>query len=251
MNPKGRLGGISSSFIAGLIGGIVIGSIGSAAVCLGPNYRLARKSYAEVGEDLILASIFQHLKIEHPTYLDVGAWDPIELSNTYLLYHTGSRGVLVEPNLAFCDELRRIRPGDVVANGGVGTSGRTEADYYMFANSPMNTFSKQQADGLPKVYGDRIGKPKVIKMPLVPVNEVIAQQFRGGTPDLLSIDVEGLDLDILRSLDFAKFAPRVVCVETDNSVSDESTAIFELMGRQGYRLWGRTPRNAIFVSGRH
>jgi FkbM family methyltransferase len=249
MNPKWRLGGISSSFIWGLIGGIIIGAIASAVICLGPSYRLARKSYAEMGEDLILASIFQQLKIEHPTYLDIGAWDPIELSNTYLLYSTGSRGVLVEPNPAFCDKLRRIRPGDVVLNVGLGTSGRTEADYYMFANSPMNTFSKQQADGLPKVYGDRIGKPKVIKMPLVPVNEVIAQQFRGRAPDLLSLDVEGLDLDILRSLDFTEFAPRVVCVETDNSVSDESNAIFELMDRHGYRLWGRTPRNAIFVSG--
>ena len=51
----------------------------------GPSYRSARKSYAEMGEDLILASIFEQLRIEHPTYLDVGAWDPIELSNTYLL----------------------------------------------------------------------------------------------------------------------------------------------------------------------
>ena len=156
---------------------------------------------------------------------------------------------MVEPNPAFCEKLRRIRPGDVVLNVGVGTSGRTEADYYMFSNSPMNTFSKQQAEGLPKVYGDRIDKPKVIKMPLVPVNEVIAQQFPAGVPDLLSVDVEGLDLEILRSLDFTKFAPRVVCVETDNSISDESTAIFDLMGRHGYRLWGRTPRNAIFVRG--
>jgi FkbM family methyltransferase len=241
------LGGISSSFITGLIGGILIGSVASAVFFLRPEYRLARKSYAETGEDLVLASIFEHLKIDHPTYLDIGAWDPIHLSNTYLLYCAGSRGVLVEPNPAYGDKLRRARPGDVVLNVGIGVGGRTEADYYMFTNSPWNTFSKEQAEGLPKIYGDQIGKPTVIKMPLVPLNEVIGEHFKGRPPDLLSIDVEGLDRQILETLDFGRYAPRVVCVETDSSVSEESAAISALMERHGYRLWGRTPHNAIFV----
>ena len=148
MNPKWRLGGISSSFIWGLIGGIMIGAIGSAAICLGQLPKCARKSYAEMGEDLILASIFQQLRIEHPTYLDIGAWDPIELSNTYLLYCTGSRGVLVEPNPAFCEKLRRIRPRDVVLNVGVGTSGRTEADYYMFSKLSYEHFQQAASRGV-------------------------------------------------------------------------------------------------------
>ena len=75
----------------------------------------------------------------------------------------------------------------------------------------MNTFSKDQAEGLPRIYGEQYSKPRIVKMPLVPINEVIANHFKNGPPDFLSVDVEGLDFDILKSLDFARFGPRVIC----------------------------------------
>jgi FkbM family methyltransferase len=247
MIPRRSLARISSGFILGLVGGIVVGACGAAAFYLGPNYRLSRQSFADTGEDLIVAAIFQHLNIERPTYLDIGAWDPIQGSNTYLFCRAGSHGVLVEPNPVLCEKLRRARPRDVVLNTGIGLERRTEADYYMFENSAMNTFSKEQAEGLPGIYGDQYSKPRVVKTPLVPINDVIAEQFKDGPPDFLSVDVEGLDLGILKSLDFVRFGPRVICVETDSTVIEQSRPIFELMEQQGYRLWGRTPHNAIFV----
>jgi FkbM family methyltransferase len=247
MNARRILGGISSSFITGLLGGILVGALGCAAIFLARNYGLRHTSYSEAGEDLILASIFEHLKIERPTYLDIGAWNPVQLSNTYLLYSSGSRGVLVEPNPSLCDKLRRVRSRDVVLNIGIGTDRRTEADYYMFGDSAFNTFSKEQAVGLRKFATDQNCDPRVIKMPLVPINDVIAEHFKDRQIDLLSIDAEGLDLSILKCLDFSRFHPRVVCVETDDLVSDEETAIFDLMREHGYRLRGRTLRNAIFV----
>jgi FkbM family methyltransferase len=248
MSPRRILARMTGGFFLGLIGGIIVGAICATAFCLGPNYRLSRQSYADTGEDLIVASIFQHLNIERPTYLDIGAWDPIQGSNTYLFCRAGSHGVLVEPNPVLCDKLRRVRPGDVVLNTGIGLERRTEADYYMFEDSSaMNTFSKEQAEGLPKIYGDRYSKPKVVKTHLVPINDVIAEHFKNGPPDFLSVDVEGLDFGILKSLDFDRHGPRVICVETDSTVTEQSRPIFDLMEKQGYHLWGRTPHNAIFV----
>ena len=56
----------------------------------------AKKSYSQCGEDLIVRYIFDVLRIEHPSYLDIGAHHPFFLNNTALLYEEGSRGVNVE-----------------------------------------------------------------------------------------------------------------------------------------------------------
>ena len=91
-----------------------------------------RRSFAQQGEDLILYNLLWHdLKIERPSYLDIGAGDPVLSNNTYALYLTGSRGVLVEPNPTLVRKLKAVRPGDVVVGCGVGLRDTTVADYYV------------------------------------------------------------------------------------------------------------------------
>ena len=65
------------------------------------------KSYAQCAEDLIIRFAFDQMGIRKPVYLDIGAHDPIFLSNTYLFYKKGSRGVCVEPNPMLCKILRK------------------------------------------------------------------------------------------------------------------------------------------------
>src|SRR4051812_41063504 len=86
---------VSSSLLVGAAAGMVVGAGGMA---IGTARGRARPSYAQQGEDLAVASIFGLLGVGRPTYLDVGAGDPVEGSNTYLFYERGCRGVLVEPN---------------------------------------------------------------------------------------------------------------------------------------------------------
>jgi glycosyltransferase involved in cell wall biosynthesis len=58
-------------------------------------------SYSQCGEDIIIDFLLTWLKIKNPTYLDIGANDPVKLSNTYYFYKKGSRGVLIEPDSIF------------------------------------------------------------------------------------------------------------------------------------------------------
>ena len=62
------------------------------ADCYDPlaNEAKAKVSYAQSGEDLILDGICDFLKIEKPTYLDIGAADPIDGNNSYLFYKKGA-----------------------------------------------------------------------------------------------------------------------------------------------------------------
>ncbi|MCX6550206.1 MAG: FkbM family methyltransferase [Acidobacteria bacterium] len=211
----------------------------------------SRLSFAQEGEDLILFNLLHHvLRLSAPSYLDIGAGDPVLSNNTYLLYNTGSHGVLVEPNPTLVEKIRQVRPNDVVVQAGVGVSEVTEADYYVFRDhSPLNTFS-------PEVVAERRRTSKVdpvekvLKMPLISVNRLIKEHFTGA-PDLLSIDVEGLDFDVLRSLDFRKYRPAVICAETKGpEFSHDNTPIARLLKPRGYIACAGSLYNTIFVDGK-
>ena len=81
------------------------------------------------------------------------------------------------------------------------------------------------------------------------INEVIKQNF-SGSPDFLSIDVEGLDLLILKSLDFEKYRPGVICVETISfSIANTEQKMDELIRyvqNKGYFVYADTHVNTIF-----
>ncbi len=237
------------SFVAGVLagasGGGVLGGIWAAAWrpgARGQDHSSGTWSYSEMGEDLILYHLLrEEMRIERATYVDIGAADPIEASNTYLLHWNGGHGVLVEPNPAYQERLHRYRPHDVVVNAGVGITDETEADYYVIRDAPMrNTFSKDDVEYLKKRRGPNIVE-RVIKMPLVSINRLIAQHL-GTAPDLLSTDVEGLDYAILQTLDFGKYRPAVVITE-----SLLTGPIPAFLASKGYEMRAASLHNVIFA----
>jgi len=205
-----------------------------------------KPSFAQQGEDLIIMQIFMELGISNATYIDIGAHDPIVGNNTFLFYTLGSHGVLVEPNPVYVEKLRHVRPRDTVIAAGIGFNGVTSADYYDFGDdSQENTFSKEQADTLIRL-GTKLSK--VTKMPLLAINDVLAANFPGAPPSLLSIDTEGLDLAILKSLDFKRFRPPVICAETlEMGTAQVLQEIPDFLRSKGYVVRGGTFVNTIFV----
>jgi FkbM family methyltransferase len=207
-----------------------------------------RRSFAQQGEDLVLFNLLHHeLKVKAPTYLDIGAGDPVLSNNTYALYCTGSRGVLVEPNPALVEKLRTVRPGDVVVASGIGLKDTTEADYYVIRGRwPLNTFSLEDVAEL-RQQSSKDPVERVIKMPLIQINRLIGDHFQHA-PDLLSIDIEGMDLAVLRSLDFRAHRPAAICAETKKPwMSHDNTPIARLLRRKGYVACAGSLYNTIFV----
>lgn len=207
-----------------------------------------RLSYAQQGEDVVLQAVFEHLKIDRPRYLDIGAFHPSISSNTFLFYVRGSRGVVVEPNPFMASLLRRARPEDTVLPVGVSVDGSTEADYYVIRDRPqLNTFSKEQADRYVAESGPQTIE-RVVKMPLRAIDDILAEHFADGGPDLLSIDVEGLDLPLLRTMDWSRFRPKVLCVETlVYGTNEQREGTVALLREHGYAVRAGTFVNTIFV----
>ena len=237
----------------------VVGVVGGAAGTLawerlGPRRRETvpdggRLSFSEQGEDIVVYHALRDLlKIERPTYMDVGAAHPVRSNNTYMLYYSGSRGLLVEPNPMYVEMLRRQRPGDAVLAAGIGVTDEAEADYYEIKDRPLlNTFSPETVAALQQGKTESVVARKS-KMPLVNINRAITEHLGGRAPDFLSTDIEGLDTAIIKSLDLTRFRPGVICCEGVSIYKAGNTSyIAQHLVPQGYILRGGSMVNSIFV----
>jgi FkbM family methyltransferase len=235
--------------IGGLAGLVGLGAGAAAGRFTAPRElpEGARASYSQSGEDRIVALMLAYYGIENATFMDIGSCDPVENSNTYLLYTHGSRGLLVEPNPALSDRIRTARPGDTLLAAGIGITDATEADYFMFDKHELNTLDPEQKERLLRTEPD-LTLERTVKVPLVNINRAIAEHLGGRAPDVLSIDIEGLDLPVLRTLDFAKYRPRIVVAETLVTLTrNHNPDTTPFMAAHGYEVRGMTYPNTIYV----
>ncbi len=170
-----------------------------------------RLSYSQCGEDLITRFVFDALRIPVPSYLDIGAHDAHYLNNTYIYYAAGGRGVNVEPDPDLAAKIQAARPRDANLNIGIGEK-EGLLEFFVMTTKTLNTFDAAEAHAIEKM--GKVGIERVLELPVRPVNAVLAEHFAAAAPDFVSLDVEGLDLAILRSFDFSRWRPKVFCVET-------------------------------------
>lgn len=206
-------------------------------------------TYSQCGEDVILSHIFNSLKIDKVQYLDIGANHPQMASNTYLFYKNGGQGVCVEPNPSLHSQIKAKRKRDVCLNAGIATNGQSELDFYIMDVHTLSTFSKQDAESLAKEGAYKI--QEVVKVPVLTINEVLGKYFTVKNIDLVSLDVEGLNEEIVESLDLIKFRPKVLCIETltfsSGNLGSKITPITEKLLANGYYPYADTYLNTIFI----
>jgi FkbM family methyltransferase len=209
-------------------------------------------SYAQCGEDLIIQFVFEWLKVSNPTYLDIGAHHPTWLSNTYLFYCNGSSGVCVEPDPDCYAVIKGKRNRDICLNVGIGTNDQKYADFFVMTSRTLNTFSREEAERCQNTRN--FGKQqieKVVQIPTRSVDEIMHEHLPNGV-NLVSLDVEGLDFEILRTFNFSKFRPEVFCVETirfqDDGSLRKNQGLLAFMKANGYWVYADTYINTIFVS---
>ena len=206
-------------------------------------------SYSQAGEDKILDFLFSSKKITLPSYLDIGVFYPTSISNTHLFYTRGSRGVCVEADPTLIPIIKKARSEDKVINVGVGVNNSSGAEFYVFNDKGLSTFDKKEAE-----YREGFGTFKIEKVctiPMQPINSILKENF-DTYPDFLSIDIEGLDLEVLKTLDFNTFKIPVICVETcvysENHIKPKDNRIVDFIITKGYFVYADTYINTIFVN---
>jgi FkbM family methyltransferase len=205
----------------------------------------ARRSYSQYGEDMILRAIFARYPSTYPgIYIDVGAHHPFRLSNTRYFYELGWRGICIDPLPGSERLFKRWRPNDIFVPAGVAET-ECELTYFMFDEPALNTFSEIIANE------NAIRLKSQQKVKVFPLSRIFNDYLPvGGKIDFLSVDVEGMDLEVLRSNDWMRYRPRIVLVEetTHFALMDiDYLEIAVFMKQFAYAALARTPSGLFFV----
>jgi FkbM family methyltransferase len=200
-------------------------------------YKRYKISFSKSGDDIQLFKLIN--KSKPGTYVDIGCWHPINASNTYFFYLRGWRGVCIDPNSDLKELYKKFRPKDNFVNCAIGND-EEELKYYLLNDnySSMNSLSYEFI----KSHNLEGQVKKIINIPLFSLKEILDKNiYKGDRLDFFDIDVEGLDLEVLKSNDWEKYRPKIVVIETnipiEKDINSETVRYLELVN---YRLIGKS-----------
>lgn len=215
-----------------------------------------KNTFSQSGEDSILAYIVHVLGIpfEKVDYIDLGANHAKEMSNTYFFYSRGAKGILVEANSNLIPELKFYRHRDIILNYVVDVTDNKEVDFYILNGDGLSTPNYDVAVAFcEKNPSLSIVEKKVVET----INyNTIVDQYLGKAPTILSIDIEGKDLEILKSIDMEKNRPTLIVIEmisydTSLNYHSKNEEITNYMNSIDYDEYAFTGINSIFLDRRY
>jgi FkbM family methyltransferase len=199
--------------------------------------------FSQEGEDMILSRIFEHK--DEGFYVDVGAHHPKRFSNTYLFYKKGWTGINIDAMPGSMKEFRKMRPKDINIEVAIAKE-KGEKTFYVFNEPAFNSFDEALARsreiGPNYIADQRRLTTKTLK-------EVLLEHSLAARPiDFLTIDVEGLDLEVLQSNDWQLFRPHYVLVECFGMTMDEILVceVYKLLTSVEYVFYAKTVNTVFF-----
>lgn len=208
-------------------------------------FGFSKATFSGNGEDILLNEyLFKNQA--NGFYVDVGCFHPKLISNTHLLHKKGWTGINIDPNPETISLFNKYRPEDVNIQAGVAAT-EEELIYYNFSHAGINTFSKEHADKKNSKAWSTLLSAEPVKC--YPLSTILERYLPANTQiDLLDIDVEELDLQVLRSNNWDKYRPRVVLVE-DRDFRKQMTdsEVYKYLVGQGYTFYSYCEMTLIMI----
>jgi FkbM family methyltransferase len=188
-------------------------------------------SYSQCGEDLILKTIFGKNQ-RKGFFVDVGCNNPIQKNNTFKLYLKGWKGINIDGNPDLIKKFRSIRKRDISINEIISNEQKEVIFYQDDQNHELSSMDISTGEQL-KSNNPRV---KEIKRVSKTLENVLDQYLAGERIDLLCVDVESHDLEVLKSNNFQKYRPRIICVEYGGDYSSlQDSELHAVFTNNGYR----------------
>lgn len=188
-----------------------------------PACDFAKESY---GLDELDLRILESVPVDRGFFVEIGAHDGVNQSNSVILEKRGWRGMLIEANPGTFAKCCRSRPGVIVEHAACVSAARTVSHVTLVDVGLMSVADTSALDGAEReTWLDRgegfARRPRQeIDVAAVPISALF-DRHRIEKIDLLILDVEGAEIDVLEGLDFERHAPDWIVAE---DLYDEKTA---------------------------
>jgi FkbM family methyltransferase len=185
----------------------------------------------------------RHLDFDGGFFIEVGGWDGLTMSNSlYFEQSRNWRGMLIEPAPNEFLACRANRPDAIVVCRACVPFGyperflpmtycasMTAARSSSHARNRLEDLDRHLASGVKFLQAEQTVFE--FAAPASPLSAILDEQAITVPIDLLILDVEGFEICVLEGLDFARHAPRFICVEARGREEIET-----FLGARGYRL---------------
>ena len=203
-----------------------------------PDQAIPPRFTAQEGEDILIYDFFED---EAPGFfVEAGAYDGITFSNTYLLEAIGWRGLLIEPHPDKAKLCKSNRPNSSVVQAALGPDDAEGEIQLTCADALSFVVASQSHVDRCKRGGHVLQQ---ISVPLVSLNSLL--EGRTEKVDFMSLDVEGMELQVLEGFNIERYSPRMMLIEQNDAQGDARVA--EYLETRGYRAIARKGCNAFYV----
>tara|TARA_B100001059_G_C17687941_1_gene503357 strand:- start:262 stop:918 length:657 start_codon:yes stop_codon:yes gene_type:complete len=203
-----------------------------------PKAFFPKKTYSMFGEDLVVKKFFKNKK--KGFYVDVGCYHPIVGSNTLLLFKKGWNGVNIDLNKISIELFNQARKKDKNFQVAISNKNKKIKFYYRKKINMLNTINKKFAKNhFKKGFSSGFIDSKTLDSILNSTG------LRNKKIDFLNLDIEGNEINALKSLNFKRYNPKLICIEIHNNTSGrndnnyyKSNSIYKFLTKKGYKhIW--------------
>lgn len=201
---------------------------------------------SQFNEDIYLHSFFK--RNYRGKFVDLGCFHPTRDNNTFRFYKKNWRGINVDLNPITIELFNFFRSKDININCAISDKKTSKKMYFVDDLSPLNTLDLNHLKFLKKnfLFQNKDFKEKKIKTENI--NNIL-KKYRFNKVDFLNIDLEGLEYEVIKSINFKKFKINLICIEIldHNKISkNKSKKIHQILKRNNFRYLKKIGVNSIF-----
>jgi|TARA_B110000914_G_scaffold205432_1_gene200564 FkbM family methyltransferase len=209
------------------------------------NYKFFFNS-SQFGEDKKISKLFN--KNFKGTYVDLGCFHPVRVNNTFQFYKKGWNGLNIDLNPLTIDLFNFARPTDTNICAAISNKKVKKKLYFLGDLDPKNTLDLNHKNWLGKHFNINKKDFKIKNVKTITLSEILNKN-KFYNIDFLNIDIEGHELEVLRSVNFKKFNIKVICVELINFnklSGNKKNQLIALLKKNKYKLVDKSKINYIF-----
>ena len=189
---------------------------------------------------MVLSSL---LDSDRGKYVDVGCHHPIINNSSYFLYKRGWQGYGIDPNKNFSTAWDLIRPRDKFLPLAAGeVEGTIDICFY------ENSFRSTASIDLRQHYKSKGRDGLISSVAVIPIKNLLPSALSAREPFVVFIDVEGMEMSVLKGCDFAHQRPRAIVIESYTKPWENTCPITKYLRDKEYQLVAYTGLSGIYFA---